>query len=205
MTDTYVVKVERVAGNEATFRLASLHEVDFASTRSFAIRLLFDAARRRGESELRDLNKWQYETQDPAEQAARGDVVYMRRMEIGDSKKSAIGADFGDKDGPYEEAWFREHAGTYVSSTALSERTHEALSNRELRERLTSVEDRTTQADPTPRNAMQLCDQGWLESLHSYVLTVTCTEDAWVSHLKEGEIFRTSACDLCLEAETPTF
>ena len=58
MSDTYVVKVESVVGNVAKFRLASLIERDFASTRSFAIRLLFDAARRRGESELRDLNKW---------------------------------------------------------------------------------------------------------------------------------------------------
>ncbi len=205
MTDTYVVKVERVTGNVATFRIASLNEVDFASTRSFAIRLLFDAARRRGESELRDLNKWQYETQDAAEQAARGDVVFMRRMEIGDSKKSAIAADFGDKDGPYEETWFRAHAQTYVSFTAVSERTNEALSNRELRTRLTSVEERTTQADPMPQNAMQRCEQGWLESLHSYVLSVTCTQDAWVSHLREGEVFRTSACDLCLEADAPHF
>ena len=205
MSDTYVVKVESVVGNVAKFRLASLIERDFASTRSFAIRLLFDAARRRGESELRDLNKWRYKATDAAEQGARGEVVFGRQMALSALKDSAIARDFGDRDGPYDDAWFRDNARTYVLSTALSERANHGLSGDALGERRRAVEDATTQANPSPEKAAQLCEQGWLEGLHSFTLTVTCTNPEWVSHLQEGEVFRTSASDLCLEADAPTF
>lgn len=177
-SNCYYVRVGKLAGNTVTLHCLTGFAggpKDYADTRSFALRLLFDAQKRA----------------DEAPRLTQGAPKELAKLRKALAKKVAKARSplIDEVEWPSNDAhWHAENTPRYVKQVKLLKR-HNALQDRALektREKLSPLEDKGMGA---------FLEAAW-KQLHGFDLDVEVTDPKYLAHLLEGHLFATTAFDV---------